>query len=155
MSSEYFILNCEDPDEGYIARLSYSSDDPRRSWILGERFEQTPPIPVRATARGLDDDDTVLAELWKSPLPAMSKRLHAALLSAGVANLDVYPLDIVDPSSKRVLQDHIAFNLIGKVAAIDMGKSAPSHGLSHIDCRHFAYNVSTGWPWTRPRSAAC
>jgi hypothetical protein len=78
---------------------------------------------VRATARGLDDEDTVLAELWKSPLPAMSKRLHAVLVEAGVSNLDAYPLEIADPSSGEVLHDHVAFNLIGKVAAVDLTAS--------------------------------
>ena len=72
MPGPYYILNCEDPDEGYLARLSYTPDAPRRSWILGERFAVAPPEPVRATIRGLDDDDTVMAELWKSPVPAFS-----------------------------------------------------------------------------------
>lgn len=126
MADNYFIINCEDPDDGYLARLSYTPDDPRRSWILGERFETPPPIPVRATVRGLDDDDTVLAELWKSPLPAMSKRLHAVLVEAGVSNLEVFPLEIMDPSSGKLLHDHVAFNLIGKVAAVDVAASVVS-----------------------------
>ncbi len=123
MPDNYFVLNCEDPDEGYLARLSYSPDDSARSWILGERFATPPPLPVAATVRGLGDDDTVMAELWKSPLPAMSKRLHGALLAAGVSNLDVYDLDIKDPASGNVLQDHVAFNLIGKVAAVDLQRA--------------------------------
>lgn len=128
MSENYYVLSCEDPDEGYLARLSYSPDDSARSWILGERFAVLPPTPVQASARGLDDEDTVMAELWKSPLPAMSKRLHAALLAAGVANLDVYPLDIHDPASGRTLQDHVAFNLIGKAAVVDMQQAVLAAG---------------------------
>lgn len=123
MAENYFIVNCEDPEVGYLARLSYTPDDPRRSWILGERFASSPEVPVHATVRGLDDEDTVMAELWKSPLPAMSKRLHAALVGAGVSNLDTFALEILDPASGQTFSDHLAFNLIGKISAVDLGRA--------------------------------
>lgn len=134
MPSLYSILNCEDPDEGYLARLSYMPDDPRRSWILGERFSVPPPEPVRATIRGLDDDDTVMAELWKSPVPVMSRRLLGALQQAGVSNLDVYPAVLSDPSSGKDYDDFVAFNVIGKISAVDLTRSRLAPGP--VDQRH-------------------
>jgi len=128
MPSQYYIVNCEDPEVGYLARLSYTPDDPRRSWILGERFSTAPPQPVRATVRGLDDDDTVMAELWKSPVPVMSLRLLEVLRDAGVSNLDVYPAALTDPSSGKVYDDFVAFNLIGKISAVDLGRSKLAPG---------------------------
>lgn len=124
MAGNYFILSCEDPDDGYLARISYTSDDPRRSWILGERFSAPPPTPVQAVVRGMEDDDTVIAELWKAPLPAMTKRLHAALAAAGVANLDVFPLSLKNATTGEAYDSHVAFNLIGTDSALDL-RNAP------------------------------
>lgn len=128
MPSQYYVVNCEDPDEGYLARLSYQPDDPRRSWILGERFSLAPPEPVRATIRGLGDDETVMAELWKSPVPVMSRRLLAVLREAGVSNLDVYAAALSDPSSGKVYDEFVAFNVIGKISAVDLSRSSLASG---------------------------
>ena len=123
MPDRYYVLNCEDPEEGYLARISYSSDDLRRSWLLAERFANPPPEPLSAVIRGLDEEGTVLADLWLTPLPVMSRRLHAALIGAGVDNLDTYAVVLRDPAGGRTFDDYLAFNVIGKIAAADLAAS--------------------------------
>lgn len=130
----YYILSATSPAAGYMALISHRSDDPRRSWWSGERLAVAPPNPLRATLKM--KGDSVLVEMWNSPLPLMTKRLHQILLDAGVANLDVYPAELTDPKSGRVFDHYVAFNLIGLVAAADLGQSvfrAPDGPLVSVD----------------------
>jgi hypothetical protein len=83
--------------------------------MSGKQFENTPDSPI--VARVSLDAETVLAEMWQSPVALMSKRLHQALLCAGVANLDVYPAEIQDEKTGEFYRDYVAFNIVGRVAA--------------------------------------
>lgn len=114
----YYILKCFDPADGFIARVEYRDDDPFRFWNGGERFDDEPETPLRATVLG--DEQTVLAELWETPLPMMSLRLHQALCQLGVSNLDVYPVELTDARDGRIIEGYVAFNLIGAIAAADL-----------------------------------
>lgn len=117
----YYILKCFDPAEGYIARIEYKKDNPFRFWNRGERFAKPPPTPI--PARLISDDQTILAELWETPLPMMSLRLHRTLCSLGVGNLDVYPVAFTDSRSEASIEGYVAFNLIGVIAAADLTKT--------------------------------
>jgi hypothetical protein len=128
------MLECLDPPGGFAALLSYASDDPRRSWVLGSRFKTPPPTPVAATLQLREGSRRI--ELWSSPLPVMTRRLHEALLRAGVANLDTYPAELTDPESGAVYTDYVAFNIIGCIAAADLGRSkydAPDGTMTSVD----------------------
>lgn len=114
----YYILKCFDPAEGFIARIEYRDDDPFRFWNGGERFDDEPETPLRATV--VSDAQSVLAELWETPLPMMTARLHQALCQLGVSNLDVYPVELTDSRSGKIIDDYLAFNLIGVIAAADL-----------------------------------
>lgn len=117
----YYMLECLSPEVGFNAMVSHRDADPRRCWIDGERFHLPPPLPLRPTLRMRQG--SVLAELWKSPLPLMSQRLYQVLLACGVDNLDVYPVELLDPKSGQTYTDYVAFNLIGPIAAADLSKS--------------------------------
>jgi hypothetical protein len=137
----YFIMTCLSSEDGYLATLDYDvSDDPDplRSWMSGERFDIAPPVPVRLTR--VPRADTVLAEMWQSPVAVMSDRLHQALLSAGVSNLDVYPAEILDEETGLVHPRFVAFNIVGRIAAAerltrhdDVLVSAPELSAELID----------------------
>lgn len=130
----YFVLQCrepDDPDEPEIASFSYEPDDEDRSWFDGLRFESPPPQPVPVTTEG-----GVLPDLSEVPLPMLSQRLAQALIEAGVDNLDFYPVQIRDESDGQVDASHLAFNLIGLVAAADLAAStydSPEGPLISVD----------------------
>jgi hypothetical protein len=123
MSNSYSILRVEDPEVGYRARLVYTRDMPLRSWMTGARFDKQPPEPIVLKLRGTDEEGWVLGDLWLTPITVMSRRLHQALLQAGVDNLDTYAVEMHDPVSGTVHTDFVAFNLVGKLAAADENKT--------------------------------
>jgi len=123
MPIPYFVFGVEDPEEGYRARLVYTRDYPLRSWMTGNRFDREPPEPIIIKLRGTDEDDWVLGDLWLTPITVMSSRLHEVLVQAGVDNLDTYAVELHDPEDGTVYKDFVAFNLVGKIAAADAGKT--------------------------------
>ncbi len=130
----YYMLECLSPRDGYIAAIEHHDDDPMRCWICGERFAVPPAVPLRPRLRMRNE--SVLAELWKAPLPLMTTRLHDALLGSGVTNLDTYPAVLLDPANGREYANYVAFNLIGVVAAADLGNSvyaAPDGPVIGVD----------------------
>jgi len=117
----YYMLHCFSPKDADNAMLTYTPDDPLRSWAEGARFDDSPPEPVRAEVKkGYGGN---MAEFWDDPVPLMTKRLHAALRAAGVANLDTYEAIIYDPATKKTYDNYVAFNLIGTVSAADLKAS--------------------------------
>jgi hypothetical protein len=128
MQNSYFVLDVEDPEIGYRARLVYTRDYPLRSWMTGESFDRKPPEPIILSMRGTDEDDWVMGDLWLTPIAVMSKRLHEVLLQAGVDNLETYSVALHDPEDGKVYQNFLAFNLIGKIAVTDAAKTQFSPG---------------------------
>lgn len=130
----YYMLECLSPADGYIAAVEYRDDDPMRNWSRGRRFSSPPPVPLHAKLRMRNK--SVLAEMWMAPLPLMSVRLHDALRSAGVDNLDVYPAVLENNRDNVTLDGYVAFNLIGAIAAADLARSrfdAPDGPLISVD----------------------
>jgi hypothetical protein len=123
MSDAYYVLRVEDPEVGYRARLVYSRDYATRSWMTGARFDREPPEPIVIKLRGTDEEGWVLGDLWLTPITIMSKRVHEALLKAGVDNLDTYAVELHDPEDGKVYEDFVAFNVVGKIAAADAAKT--------------------------------
>lgn len=119
----YYVLRVEDPEVGYRARLEYKRDYALRSWMSGKRFDRQPPEPIVIQLRGTDEANWVLGDLWLTPVTVMSKRLHEALVGAGVDSLDTYAVELHDPVSGKVHTDFVAFNVVGKIAAADAAKT--------------------------------
>lgn len=117
----FYMLECFSPDEGDHAQYTYEPDDEDRSWTTGRRFDAAPPLPLRVTIE--PGEEGIEPELTDVPLPLMSKRLAACLRDAGIANLDLYPVEVVEVASGRTSADLVAFNLIGLVAAADLDAS--------------------------------
>ena len=120
----YFMMMCKDPLDHDLATISYHLDDPWRSWLSGSRFLDNPPapsLPVTAYVEKFYAGD--IPELENAPLAFLSKRLASVLISVGVDNIDYYQLEITDELTGRVDIDHLAFNLIGTIAAADLNKT--------------------------------
>jgi hypothetical protein len=127
----HFVLTCQSPPQGDLAMLTYKRDHPLRSWASGKKFSadpaapkqlKPPPEPVRAEVKA--GYAGIMAELWQNPVPLMTRRLHQALVDAGVTNLDVYAAEIVDPSKGTSNHDYVAFNLVGALAAPEVNDAA-------------------------------
>ncbi|CAD5372898.1 conserved hypothetical protein [Rubrivivax sp. A210] len=87
------------------------AQDAQRDWIAGHAFEAPPlqPLRLRASAR----PGTMLPALRQTPVPLMTRALHAAMCEAGVANIDVYAAQIVDADGCLLSDEHLAFNVVG------------------------------------------
>ncbi|MEC5386803.1 DUF1629 domain-containing protein [Uliginosibacterium sp. H3] len=111
------------------ALVNYTPDTPdddifARSWLEGARFSSPPPVPVVATIPA--SQAGLIPDLIGGSLPMMSKRLAEAIESAGVSNIDFYEAEIDDQKSGQKLDTHLAFNIVGVIAAADLAKSAYS-----------------------------
>lgn len=130
----YYIIEPrepEDPEAPEIASFSYDRDIQDRSWFRGVRFDNPPPDLVHITTQGGD-----LPDLSEVPLPLVSKRLAKTLEFAGVSNIDYYPAEIHNESTGESYRNHLAFNLIGLIAAADFSTSsfdAPEGPLISVD----------------------
>jgi hypothetical protein len=129
----YFVLGCLSPSDGTLAMLSYDPDHPMRSWASGTRFDPSPdawefdqPPPEPVTAEVVPGYEGIIAELFTVPVPLMTRRLLAVLRAAGVDNIDAYDAVIRDNATGKSYTDHVAFNLIGAVAAADLERTLTS-----------------------------
>lgn len=134
----YYVLQCHEPDDPsapIVARFS-DLDDSELDWFQGQPFEEPPAYPIPVSTMGGE-----LPDLSEVPVPLMSRRLAAALGRAGVDNIDFYPAEILyEPTGAR-LDSHLAFNLIGLVAAADLAASrydAPEGPLISVDFESLA-----------------
>jgi hypothetical protein len=93
----------------------------KRNWKKGQPFKSPPPLPVVATIPASQAGEVL--ELNLDTLPLMTHRLADALREAGVDNIDFYEAEIHDEASGQVLRTHVAFNLVGLVAAADLAAS--------------------------------
>lgn len=117
----YYMLECFSPDEGDHAQYTYEPDDEDRSWTTGRRFGTPPPLPLPITIE--PGEEGIEPELTDVPLPLMSKRMADCLRSAGISNIDYFPVEVVETASGRKSDNLLAFNLIGLVAAADLDAS--------------------------------
>lgn len=117
--SSYFILQ----PSHYSAMLLYSLPDPAddESWLFGRRFLRLPTTPVVATIQEGYEHAEQLAYFGTPPI--MSSAFAAALGEAGVDNLDLYDAVLRSEDGRIVYEGYKAFNVVGLVAAADLGKS--------------------------------
>jgi hypothetical protein len=121
----YYVLDCPTPDaenDGYLDIDDGIDIDGIDSWSAGERFTVSVPNPISVEAIPEGEYTGPPVEMHDGNLLLMSNRLVGALREAGVDNLDCYPAVIVNVETKKKHQ-YQAVNIIGLVAAADLGKS--------------------------------
>lgn len=121
----YFMLVCQSPFDAEPALLTYqpdeSSDGALRSWKSCKRFADAPPSPIEVTVD--EGESGVLLELYDANIALMSRRLADVLRAAGVSNVDFYDVVVDDLETKQKHLSHVAFNIVGSIAAADLAKS--------------------------------
>lgn len=117
----FYVLTCPEPEHLRVALISYLPDDLNIDWATGSRMASVAPVPVEALIEPGDEGDMV--DLIKVPLPLMSHRLADALRDAGVDNIEYFPCSILVESTGEVIDDMLAFNIVGTVACADLAKS--------------------------------
>lgn len=111
--TRYYVM--EGTAEGSIVLLRSLDDttDPSDGWLLGRKFIGRVKEPVDVFAKE-DFEEGTLMPLYKSP-PIMSKELHAAIVSAGVDNLEVWDAVVRKSDGTLLRDDYKAFNVVGLI----------------------------------------
>lgn len=121
----YFMMMCQTPRGAKSALTSYAPDNMPdgfpRDWAEGRRFASPPSTPVRVDVE--QGESGILLEMMTGAIPLMSRRLADVLSRSGVANIEFYDAAIHDLESGAVHTGHVAFNIVGAIAAADLGKS--------------------------------
>lgn len=122
----FYILDCDEPLSPNGEALMEIHNTFRvggiRLWKSGARHTKPVPEPIEIpfdTFRGYNGPPVELLDLG---IPVMSARLAKALNDAGVSNIDFYDATLVH-STTGVRYPYKAYNIIGLVAAADLGKS--------------------------------
>jgi len=98
-------------------------------WISGKRFKKEIETPFEVE---LDDTyGTKMADLFDSQMFLCSNRLIEGFKKAGIKNLDLYDINLIDKKRKKKFENYKAVQIIGKIAAADMKKSK-SHDPMNI-----------------------
>lgn len=122
----YFMLECYEPLTARRALIDYVPDDPPdqifgRDWNSGMQFGTAPITRMIATIPASQAGEVL--EMHTATLPLMTVRLAEALKAAGVDNIDYYSAEIHDEQSGVHITTHLAFNIVGTVAAANLKKS--------------------------------
>ncbi len=116
----YFIMECR--GRAPIARVAMESDVADAPWMSGEsvRSPATPLLyQIHPKHRGN------LKAMYELSVPLMRKDLVKLLQQSGVQNLELFDAIIKDPKMKIEHTDYVAFNILGTIAALDLGQSQP------------------------------
>jgi hypothetical protein len=119
-ASDYYMLECDLDAEEAILSGDPDQFDPDLDWYCGARFDRPPALPVRLVIEDGEAGSGVLPELSDVPTPVMTRRLMDTLTKAGVTNIDYYDCEIFDEAASVTHTSHVAYNLIGVVAAADL-----------------------------------
>lgn len=122
---DYYVLSCDYPynDIGGTIDVDDGIEIPGiRSWRIGRRFTVPVPNPIVLDATPTGGYDGPPMEMFRGRLLLMTERLVKALREAGVDNVDTYPAVLRNTETGQTYA-YVAVNLIGLVAAADLGKS--------------------------------
>lgn len=95
-------------------------------WTMGVRYPKPVPQPIRVP---LDKRSGPVVLDLIAGLPIFSTRLIEVLQSAGVRNLDLYDVEVIDEVRHQTHTHFKAVNIIGRVSCADLEKSVhiPGH----------------------------
>lgn len=134
----YFMIRCLSPLDSEPALLNYDPDrlpdGLLRGWKSGKRFAVPPETPIIIQ---IDEGESgVLLEFYNATIALMSRRLATVLTEAGISNIDFYETEIHDLETREIHRDHLAFNVVGTIAAADLSQSqysAPDGAMISVD----------------------
>ena len=125
----YYILDCEVPQSENGEALmkignTFQVGDVW-SWKSGQRFDEDEAnfeTPIRIEFEPLRGYEGPPVELLDLGIPVMSERLFRAIEAAGVSNVEWFDVVILNTATRQTYP-YKAYNVIGLVAATDLGKS--------------------------------
>ncbi len=115
----YYVMVCEGVYPSAVIDHGPRMDD--APWNLGVTIDQDFPVPMEYVLKSKPGNLKAMYEALKYPI--MSDDLVAALRAAGVDNLQLFDAVVEDPNTGQRHSNYKAFNIVGVVAAADMGKS--------------------------------
>lgn len=119
----YFVLECFAPlDDDPADITAFPEIAGIDSWMDASLI--TVPVPEPLEFELDPDEPGRLKEMYNLDMLLMSDRLVSALLQAGVDNLQLYRAVILDPSTGSRREDYRVVNIVGRVAAADLERSA-------------------------------
>jgi hypothetical protein len=136
----YFKLGYDypmDDDGGYYLPKDGLDFEGIESWALGRPFDKPPPDPIRIELVPIADFTGEPAPMFDRYMCLMREELVGALRRSGVDNIDTYPAILSDSVHDRQFR-YLAVNILGLIAAADLGKSQWSNfdGAARLDT-HF------------------
>lgn len=127
----FFMLEYEPEEDEAVICGHPDSYEPDIDWHTGERFTRQPKAPVQLTIYVGDAGNGRLPSFVDVPIPVMSKKMVEVLRAAGVENLETYPAIIHDQNTGTAHDSHIAYNIVGLVAAADNKRTKRAKGSKH------------------------
>ncbi|MCP4444460.1 MAG: hypothetical protein GY811_03835 [Myxococcales bacterium] len=127
----YYLFG-RNSDPGRWIGTRQGTNQPRVDWYYWRKGSFLPktekiPDPVLFTLKPMSpyasDHSPYMPSFLGAAIPLFSDELVEALQKCGVDNLEVYNCEISDPDNGYVYKSYKAVNIIGLVAAADMGKS--------------------------------
>lgn len=119
----YYMLECyASSDQYYYQRIGGLVKPGRTpSWLTGQRFDVPIPEPLELTWD--PDTEGPRKYIYHVGVPLYHRDIYLALREAGVDNIDAFRTRIVDPRTGAASEEYLAINVIGLVAAADLGES--------------------------------
>jgi hypothetical protein len=129
--SNYFMLECYGPDEEPRASIDTVENADHLNWMLASRFKGPVPAPINVI---LNAKAGMMLPMFNRGILLFSDALLAALNDSGVDNLDCYPAELFNPATNERFFNYKAVNIIGAVAAANLGESQCTvHGTPRFD----------------------
>ena len=122
----YYILNVDpffEPDPYMLRTCGWNEDSHNSEFIDGNYLTKTFNRPFEFELYEYQPGGIGMAEFESQPFPIMSDDLIDALREAGVDNLQTYPAVLKGHYSGVDVTNYKVVNVVGKIAAADMGKS--------------------------------
>jgi hypothetical protein len=122
----YFQLGYDypmDEEDGHYMLEDGVDFEGVKSWALGRPFTSPQlPDPINLNLVAIGEFKGEPPEMFDEYMCLMSAKMIDVLKKSGVDNLETYPAKLVDSTNERAY-DYFAVNIIGMVAAADLGKS--------------------------------
>lgn len=122
----YYILVYNpffEPDPYMFRTTGWNEDNHNSEFIDGDYLTKTFDKPFEFELYEYQPGDIGMAEFSSQPFPIMSDKLIASLQDAGVDNLQTFPAVLKGHYSGIDIPNYKVVNVVGKIAAADMGKS--------------------------------
>jgi len=100
-----------------------------KPWRRGIRFKQPPSVPIPLVFEDEDFEDGAFRDYLSTPVPLVSTRLKAALLSVPVTNLEFYETSVSGSDRFPDFPGYWALNVVGMVAVADAAASVGQRAM--------------------------